>query len=192
MRAKQVFLENSLRDLRPHRVLDIGCNTGFFSFIAARSGARVVAIDYDEAVVGQVYREAKKEELNVLPLVVNISRPTPRLGWCSSENPSFLDRAVGRFDLVMMLAVVHHMLVTERIPLREVIRVAAELTTKNLIIEYVPPDDKMFRRLLRGRDYLHEAVTVGNFVHAVSEFFHIVRSETLPESERQMFLLEKK
>ena len=192
MQAKQDFLEKSLADLRPSRVLDIGCNTGFFSLMAARSGARVVAIDYDEAAVGQVFRGAKSEGLNVLPLVVNMSRPTPRLGWRLSENPSFLDRAMGRFDLVMMLAVAHHMLVTERVPLREIVRLAAALSSRNLIIEYVPPEDRMFQSLLRGRDHLHQDLTSEKFLDTVSEFFRPIRYRKLPQSERQIFLLEKK
>jgi len=123
---------------------------------------------------------------------VNISRPTPRMGWRYSENPSFLDRALGRFDLVMMLAVVHHMLVQERIPLREIMRLAADLTTESLIVEFVPPDDKMFRRLTRGRDHLHKDLTTEKFTEISSEFFQIVRSEKLPDTKREIFLMTKK
>lgn len=192
MRAKQEFLSDALRELRPRNVLDVGCNTGFFSFMAAREGANVVAIDHDEAVIDRVYRTAKTEQLRVLPLVVNLSRPTPRLGWRYSENPSFLDRSIGRFDVVLMLAVVHHMLVQERIPLREVMKLAADLTRDGLVVEFVPPRDKMFKRLARGRDHLHLDLTPEKFLAAADEFFHVVRSENLPQSDRQIFLMKKK
>ena len=192
MAAKQAFVVKALEEQAPKHVLDIGCNTGFFSFLAARSGASVVALDHDEAVVSEVYKTARKQKLNLLPLVVNISRPTPRMGWRYSENPSFLDRALGRFDLVMMLAVVHHMLVQERIPLREIMRLAADLTTESLIVEFVPPDDKMFRRLTRGRDHLHKDLTTEKFTEISSEFFQIVRSEKLPDTKREIFLMTKK
>jgi SAM-dependent methyltransferase len=192
MRAKEVFVTEGLKNINPLAVLDVGCNTGFFSFMAARSGASVVAIDHDEAVIDRVFREAKQEGLNVLPLVVNLSRPTPRLGWRYSENPSFLDRANGHFDLVMMLAVVHHMLVQERIPLREIFRLASELTKDALIVEFVPPGDKMFRMLTRGRDHLHKDLTEELFLQTASEFFAIQDSQLLPQTERRIYLMRKK
>lgn len=191
MRAKQEFVTRTINEIKPKNVLDVGCNTGFFSFIAARAGANVVAIDYDEAVIGEVYQTAKKENLNVLPLIVNLSRPTPRLGWRYSENPSFLDRAIGRFDLVMMLAVIHHMLVQERIPLREIMRLAADLTKDALIIEFVPTSDILFKRLARGREHLHQDLTSENFRNTAKEFFSVIDSIELPQTDRQLFLMRK-
>lgn len=192
MRAKSEFVERAVEQLKARSVLDVGCNTGTFSCIAARGGARVVAIDPDEAVIDRVYRLAKRDYPNILPLVMNLSQPTPRLGWRYSENPSFLDRSYGRFDLVMMLAVVHHMLVRDRVPLREVFRLAADLTTDALIIEYVPPTDEMFRLIARGREHLHRDLTEDSFVAAAAEFFEIVDSRQLPETERRLYLMRKR
>lgn len=192
MRAKQEFVAESIGELKPKKVLDVGCNTGFFSFLAAREGAGVIAIDNDPAVVGRVYQASKKENLNVLPLVLDLARPTPGLGWRYSENPSFLDRAVGHFDLVMMLAVVHHLLARERIPLREILRLAADLTKDALIIEFVPPGDKLFKRLARGREHLHNDLTAEKFINTAEEFFYINRSRHLPQTERRIYLMKKK
>ena len=192
MRTKEAFVRESLGELQPKKVLDVGCNTGFFTYMAAEAGADVVAIDHDEAVIDRVYRNSRERQLRVLPLVLNLSRPTPSLGWRYSENPSFLDRALGRFDLVMMLAVVHHMLVQERIPLREIFRLAADLTTDALIVEFVPPNDPMFRSLARGRDHLHADLTIESFMNAASEFFTIIKATQLDQSERTAFLMRKK
>jgi len=192
MRAKYDFVEKALQEIRPGSVLDVGCNTGLFSFLAAKTGSKVVAIDHDEAVIDRVYHQAKHEKLDVLPLVLNLSRPTPRLGWRYAENPSFLDRAIGRFDAVLMLAVVHHMLVQERIPLNEIFRLAADLTKDALVVEFVPPNDKMFRSLARGRDHLHADLTEEVFVRSAGEFFDVVRSSDLPQTERRIYLLRKK
>ncbi len=192
MRAKRDFVTASLDEINPRSVLDVGCNTGMFSFLAAGSGARVVAIDHDEAVIDRVYRKAHRDGQNVLPLVLSLSQPTPRLGWRYSENPSFLDRALGRFDLVLMLAVVHHMLVHDRVPLREIFRLAADLTTDALVVEYVPPTDEMFKSLARGRDHLHRDLTESSFVESAAEFFDVVRSTKLPETERIVYLMRKK
>jgi SAM-dependent methyltransferase len=192
MRAKRSFVETAVDELKPPKVLDVGCNTGYFSFFAARGGASVVALDHDPAVVGKVWRDAKDEKLDVLPLVVDLTRPSPALGWRYSEFPSFLDRAAGHFDLVMMLAVIHHIIVQERVPLREVLRLAADLTKDSLIIEFVPPSDPLFRHLARGREHLHADLNEDVFKHTAEEFFSIVRSEKLPQTERSLYLMRKK
>ena len=192
MSAKQKFVEQMLRRMRPKSVLDVGCNTGYFSFFAARLGAKVVAVDHDPVVVGRVWRDADTEGLDVLPLVVDICKPSPRIGWRNSEVPSFLDRAEGRFELVMMLAVLHHIIVQDRIPLREVLKLASDLTTKALIIEFVPATDPLFRKIARGRDYLHTEFTQSAFEAAVNEFFDIVESERLPDTDRIIYFLNLK
>ncbi|MGO9259638.1 MAG: class I SAM-dependent methyltransferase [Bryobacteraceae bacterium] len=190
--AKQRFVTEALAEFAPRRVLDVGCNTGHFSALAAKSGAAVVAIDYDPVVAGSVWRNARAEKLNILPLVVNLTRPTPSTGWRNREWPSFLDRARGAFDGVLMLAVIHHMLVTERVPLAEIMEVAAELTTKILIVEFISPEDSMFRRLTRGRDELHKDLTVGLFEECCRRHFDIVRVQHVENSTRWLYLLKKR
>jgi SAM-dependent methyltransferase len=93
--AKHAFVEQVLNEYRPKRVLDIGCNTGHFSLLAAEAGASVVAIDQDPVVVAEAWRGAKSKGRDVLPLVVDLCRPSPAVGWQNRECPSFLDRAPG-------------------------------------------------------------------------------------------------
>ena len=190
--AKESFLSAALPELAPRSVLDVGCNTGHFSLMAARTGAGVVAIDADPVVVGHVWRQARPEHLDILPLVVNLARPSPGVGWRNEECPSFLDRARGKFDVVLMLAVLHHMLVTDRVPLASILELAAELTRDALMIEFIEPQDSMFRRLTRGREELHKDLTVQSFEHACLQRFHIVRSERIPGAARTLYLLRKK
>ena len=104
---------------RPRTVLDVGANEGHFSFLAAEQGSSVVAIDSDPVVVGSIWRRRRPRDWMCLPMVVDLTRPTPAMGWRNQECASFLDRARGGFDMVMMLAVMHHILVTERIPLED-------------------------------------------------------------------------
>jgi predicted RNA methylase len=187
--AKERFVAECLSAYAPKRVLDAGCNTGHFSFMAARSGAQVVAIDYDPAVVGTVWRKATAEKLDVLPLVVNLTRPTPGVGWNNREWPSFLDRARGSFDAVFMLAVIHHMLVTERVPLNDIMSLAAELTSDLLVIEFVSPQDSMFRRLVRGREELHQDLNESVFERCCQREFDIVSSQHFDGTSRWLYLM---
>jgi len=189
--AKRDFVRQVLSDHKPERVLDVGCNTGYFSLLAAEMGASVVAIDQDPVVVGEVWRTAKSRNLDVLPLVVDLNRPTPAIGWQNEECPSFLDRAKERFDTVFMLAVVHHMIVTERVPLARIFDLAAKLTKDLLVIEFVGPGDPMFQRLLRGRDELHKGLTPEVFESSFLQHFEIVRCQIIEGTHRRLYLLRK-
>jgi SAM-dependent methyltransferase len=186
------FIKQFLNKMNPQRVLDVGCNTGYFSFLAARHGISVVAIDSDDVVVGRVWKQAYAEKLDVLPLHVNITRPTPQMGWRNQECLSFLQRTKNYFDAVFMLAIIHHLLVSERIPLKEIIDLAAELTTKYVVIEYVDPEDSMFKILTRGREALYSYLTQEVFVEACQRRFDIVDSIKVAGSNRCLYVLYKK
>jgi len=190
--AKQKFVEAAVKEFQPKRVLDVGCNTGHFSALAAREGASVVAADYDPVVVGNVWRHARQDKLDILPLVVNLTRPSPGVGWLNRECRSFLDRAQNHFDAVFMLAVIHHMLVSERVPLSDILALAADMTRDIVIMEFVAPEDSMFQRLTRGRDHLHKDLSVATFESAAQAHFHIVRTQHLEGTHRWLYLLRKK
>jgi SAM-dependent methyltransferase len=190
--AKERFVAEFLQETKPGRVLDAGANTGHFSALAARAGAQVVAVDLDPACVGAIWARAVTDKLDILPLVINLSRPSPPLGWRNAECPSFLHRARGGFDCVLMLALIHHLLVTERIPLQEIIALAADLTTSTAIIELVLPQDPMFQQLSRGRDHLHTGLDQPAFERACGVHFDVVRSLPMPGAHRRLYALKRK
>jgi 2-polyprenyl-3-methyl-5-hydroxy-6-metoxy-1,4-benzoquinol methylase len=190
--AKEDFVDGILREFRPKRVLDIGANTGHFSAMAAEAGAETVAIDYDPACVGALWRHAREKKLNILPLVVDFSRPSAAVGWRNRECPAFLQRATGAFDCVFMLAAIHHLLVTERIPLEEILALTAQLTTDLVVVEFVAPQDAMFRRLTRGRNILHADLNDNAFETACRQYFDIQRTTHLAGTHRWLYLLRKK
>jgi SAM-dependent methyltransferase len=189
--AKQEYVLNALRRFAPKTVLDIGCNTGLFSQLAAKSGARVVAIDCDPIVIGELWRKTIDEKLDILPLVVNIARPTPAIGWKNTECSSFLDRAKGAFNAVFMLAVIHHLLITEGIPLSEIIDLASLLTSDLLVIELIFPDDIMFRKLARGRDNLYTWLTKDVFEQECRKRFQILDSKQYVNKNRILYVMRK-
>jgi SAM-dependent methyltransferase len=190
--AKERFVTKALAEVNPKSVLDMGANTGHFSRLAAQTGAAVVAVDSDASCVGEIWRNADEAGSNILPLVIDLGRPSAALGWRNRECASFLSRAQGQFDAVLMLAVLHHLLVSERIPLNEVIDLAAELTRDALVIEFIGLQDPMFQQLTRGRDHLHAAVDMTAFETAARRHFHMVRCERLGETHRWLYFLRKK
>jgi ribosomal protein L11 methylase PrmA len=191
-RQKEEFVSAALRNARVSTVLDAGCNSGRFSKIALNQGANyVVAFDTDPAVVDELWLEAHRQQLNLLPLVINLARPTPGTGWRSNECSSFMSRASGAFDMVLMLALIHHLVITERVPLCEIFRLAADLTRRDLIIEYVGNTDPMFQTLLRGRGCLHEEWSAMLFEREAQRHFHIVHSQRLGSSDRLLYHLRK-
>ncbi len=189
--SKDAFIERILQETGPGWVLDVGCNTGHFSAMAAEKGAHVVAVDQDPVSVGRVWRRATQEDLDILPLVVDIARPTPAVGWMNQECASFLERAEKRFDMVFMLAVMHHLHVTQRLPVAEIVRLLARLTRRHAVIEYVGPQDPMFRQLLRGRDHLHTELTRALFEEALEAQFDVLARQPLEGTDRSLYLLRR-
>ena len=188
---KEKVVREILERCQPCEVLDIGCNTGHFSMIAAaRHETRVIAIDRDPAAVGALWRATHAGGMNILPLVVDFARPPGACGWANSECPSFLDRARGKFDCVLMLALVHHLLVSERVPLDRIFDLAAELTRGDVIVEYVDPEDGQFRSIARGRDALHRGLNRRSFEHAARGRFAIAESWKLTPT-RWIYWLRK-
>jgi SAM-dependent methyltransferase len=188
---KRAQVEQLVRAFAPRTILDVGANDGHVARAAARAGAVVVAIDRDERVVGVAFDAAKRDGLPVLPLVVDLVNPPGPTGWRNRECASFLDRAAGKFDVVLFLAVIHHLMVAGGVPLDEIIALAAELTCEVAVIEFVPRDDPMFRQLLRGRDASYDWFTTEAFEDTCRRFFRIERSTPLGSTSRRLYVLRK-
>lgn len=192
LQAKEAFIQEALATCRPKAVLDLGCNTGRYSKLAARAGARVVAVDGDPACIDDLLQHAQAERQDILPLVMDLGRPSPALGWENGEEVPFLERTEGRFDMVFALALIHHLLVRERVPLDRVLAHLAKQTTRWAIIEWVPINDPQFERIAGPNGILYEGLTLTGFVRALAENFYIIHTYSLSQSQRNVFLLEKR
>jgi 2-polyprenyl-3-methyl-5-hydroxy-6-metoxy-1,4-benzoquinol methylase len=183
---KRQFVTESLAACTPTHVLDVGSNTGNYSRIAAATGAHVVAIDSDQRALELLYAQSRQASQNILPLCVDLSYPTPATGWNNRESFSFLARCEGHFDTVMMLAVIHHILLSSQVPLELIAPLCARITSCNLILEWVPPTDPKFIEVLRGREAIYTHITEAAFRKAFAPFFRVEREMTL-SNQRILF-----
>ena len=168
-------------------MLDLGANDGHFSRLALRAGAgNVVAVDSDDLVVDRLYRDLRAEgERRILPLVLDLSDPSPALGWRSRERPAFVDRV--RPDLVLCLAVVHHLALTNTVPLDEIVAFLADFGAP-LVVEFPHDDDPMAARLLaRKRAGVFDAYHRANWERALATRFDVHATETLPAGTRTLY-----
>jgi SAM-dependent methyltransferase len=187
---KQQFVKSVVERLHPARVLDIGANTGSYSRIAAKCGAEVVALDHDDAALAALWEAAAREQLPIAALVANIAWPTPSAGWRNREHLSLLDRLTGNFDLVLMLAVIHHLILREQLPLAHIGELAASLTRRWLVVEWVPPSDAMYQEWLRGREELYGHLTEDDLRSAFAPSFTFMEREQL-DNGRVIIVFER-
>jgi 2-polyprenyl-3-methyl-5-hydroxy-6-metoxy-1,4-benzoquinol methylase len=188
---KREFVSQVLAAAKPARVLDVGCNSGAYSRLAAETGAEVVSIDTDVETVDRLATSLQGSSKKILPLRVDLARPTPATGWENRETASFLGRANGHFDTVMMLAVLHHLLLSSQIPMDRIAALCANLTTRNLIVEWVPPTDVKFRELVRGREALCGHMTEIAFREAFLRHFMIARECRLANGRVLVYLRKR-
>jgi len=188
-RAKEAMVEAMLRDAGGATVWDLGANVGRFSAIAADLGRRVVAWDVDPAASERHYQRLKSSErASVLPLVQDLVNPSPGLGWAGNERASFADRSDA--DVVMALALVHHLAITNNVPLDWIAALFATLAPA-AIVEFVPKGDPMVTLLLRSRPDMFSDYTQDGFERAFSTRFRIVARSPIPDSTRVLYRLER-
>ncbi len=188
--AKKKIVRNALERTRPARVLDIGANTGTYSLMAAEAGAEVVAVERDAAALEVLWQAARQQNKPVTALTANIARPTPAAGWRNREHLSLLDRLAGKFDLVLMLAVIHHLILREQLPLGHIADLCVGLTRRWLLLEWVPPSDPMYQEWLRGREDLYGHLTEDDLKSALAAHFAQAGRDQL-ENGRVLLLFER-
>jgi hypothetical protein len=160
---KEDFVRTVVNSVPRRLVWDLGANDGHFSRIAAGNADLVVAADADELVVDRLFQSlAQAGPENVLPLVFDLADPSPGLGWRGRERRRLEDR--GNPDLVLFLAVIHHLIISANLPLAEVIEWLASLGAE-VVFEWVPPEDPMARQIAVNKrkheihaDYSEEAL----------------------------------
>jgi hypothetical protein len=172
----------------PRTVWDLGANTGLFSRTAAGRGALTMAFDVDPAAVERNYLDCRaRGEKNLLPLLLDLTNPSPAIGWENEERSSLVER--GPCDTAMALALVHHLAIGNNVPLPRIARFLSRIC-RTLIVEFVPKTDSQGQRLLATREDVFPDYTQEGFEQAFSTRFATLASALVKDSQRTIYLME--
>lgn len=171
-------------------VWDLGANDGTFSRLASEGGIPTVAFDVDPVAVEKNYRRVvERSERHLLPLLLDLTNPSPRSGWAHEERDSFADR--GPVDLVLALALVHHLAIAHNLPLARIAEFFARIA-RALVIEFVPKSDSQLQRMLASRVDIFDEYTRGDFEAAFGERFTIEQTIPVRDADRVVYLMRRR
>jgi len=175
--------------INPKKVIDLGANIGDYSRFASRAEF-VISADFDHDSVEMNYKRCGSEGINnILPLVVDLTNPTPAFGFENKERLSFIER--GKADLVMALALIHHLAIANNVPLSKVAHFLNCLGG-HLIVEFVSKDDSQVTRLLESREDIFDTYNQASFEQAFQQFYDILACEQVEGTKRQLYLMQSR
>ena len=187
---KKAIIGTFVDEVQPGEVWDLGANNGGFSRVASDRGIFTVAFDIDANAISKAYIQVRKNhETNLLPLVMDLTNPSPGLGWAHRERQSLMER--GPVPMAFALALVHHLAISNNVPLPKLAQFFSEVC-ENLVIEFVPKSDSQVKRLLASRLDIFEDYTIEGFEAAFTTQFKILKKVSVPESERTLYLMRAK
>jgi len=186
---KKQFISSILEQVKPKFVWDMGANTGVFSRLASNKGIYTISFDIDPLAVEKNYlSSSQNSDQNILPLILDLTNPSSNIGWNNDERMSIIQR--GPADMVFALALVHHLAISNNVPLNKLAEFFSHIS-KFLIIEFVPKSDSQVKRLLLTRDDIFEDYDEKTFELEFSKFFKIINSKKILDSERTVYVMKK-
>jgi len=189
-RHKKQIVSYFLDKLDPKVVWDLGANIGIFSRIPCANKVQVISFDIDPAAVEKNYVQSiSTGEKNILPLLLDLTNPSPSIGWNNKERMSLLER--GPADIVFALALIHHLAISNNLPLNEIADFFSRICD-SLIIEFVPKEDSQALRLLSARKDIFTNYNQENFEYEFKKVFVIRDSIPIKSSKRILYLMERK
>lgn len=190
LQQKEKLFRIYCEGLTIHEALDIGANDGYFSRILAANGVNVIATDVDGQCISRLYREVRKKNIpNLLPLIVDVANPSPAIGFHNKERTAFFDRV--QADLVLALALVHHLVIGKNIPLPMLASWLQDIAPR-LIIEFVPKEDEKVQQMLKSRQDVFDDYTRDHFEQYFKRYFNILSRDEVPGTRRTLYLMQRK
>jgi hypothetical protein len=191
IQAKRVQVNDWLTRIAPRWVADFGCNAGEFSMIARACNARVVALDADHGAVQRLYRRLEDRQ-GVYPVLACLDDIEAGRGWAGLEVPGLMSRLAGRIDVVMMLALIHHLAIGAAVRLPAIAQFAHDCTRKWAIVEWLGNDDPLLRRLCEERRREPSEFSIERQRQAfVDAGFAVEDTKPLPGTSRVLALLRR-
>jgi|SRR5579871_151209 len=189
--AKEKIFRDFINDINNGRVMDVGCNDGYFSKILAEKNNNVIAVDFDSQCINRLYVSAKSNNItSILPFCIDLTNPSPAVGFNHSERQSFAERA--KAETVTALALIHHLVLSKNVPLPDVANMLAGLTKKYLVIEFVPLSDEKSQQLIANKTNYHTPYDPPAFEKYFSQYFEIERQQVIPTTDRILYRMKKK
>ncbi|MCK4994804.1 MAG: SAM-dependent methyltransferase [Candidatus Omnitrophica bacterium] len=186
---KKEIVSEFLDIINPKTIWDLGANKGIFSSLAAKKGSLVIAFDNEPGLIEKFYLNCQKTgSSNILPLVLDLSNPSPDIGWENKERTSLFNR--GPAHTIMALALIHHLTISNNVSLKRIAAFFANNCTW-AIIEFIPKDDPQAIKLLTSRKDIFSSYTRKNFEKTFSTLFKIHSQTKIKESKRTVYLIEK-
>jgi len=189
METKKALVADFLHQSQPKTVWDLGANTGLFSRLASEQQINTIAFDIDPAAVEKNYLQLRaNNETHLLPLILDLTNPSPSLGWASAERDSLIAR--GPVDTILALALIHHLAIANNLPFSQVAQFFSCLC-QYLIIEFVPKSDSQVKRLLASREDIFPEYTQPDFEQIFARYFTIHQAHPVEGSERTLYLMQR-
>lgn len=186
---KRQLVSEFLDKINPQNVWDFGANDGSFSRIASDKGINTLSFDIDPAAVEKNYLKSSGDnENNILPLLLDLTNPSPNIGWENRERMSLRKRKPA--DTALALALIHHLAISNNLPLARIAHFFNKMCN-SLIIEFVPKNDSQVQRLLLTREDIFPNYTKEAFEEEFKKYFIILSSCRIAHSERVLYLMQK-
>lgn len=188
--AKILAVNEFVDTAKPKLLYDLGCNVGDYSIIALQKGAQeVIGVDSDEVAIEYAYQRAQMHGFAFTPLVMDLANPSPTQGWNQCERSGFAER--GPADGVLALALIHHLVIGQNIPLSQFVTWLLSLGEQGLI-EFVPKQDPMTQELLKLRPDIFPDYTEDHFLNCLQEQASIVKTFPISDTGRTLIWYKRK
>jgi len=119
------IVHDVIQHRQPKKLIDLSCNAGQFSVMAGRMGAEVFAVDLDEGAIEKLHNLVKnlKETISVTAALRNLAGS---------------QKHIIQADLVLALALSHHLAISQKYPFSHIAKVFSSYSTGALLTEFMP------------------------------------------------------
>lgn len=194
-RKEQIVLQ-WIETINANNIWDAGGNNGHFSRLIKVGKELIVSSDIDPIAVDQNFLINRKENISIiLPLIVDITNPTPGIGFANHERTAFSERIFQKkLDCTLALALIHHLCISNNCTFNMISNYFKKMS-KFLIIEFISPEDSWVQELLaskRDSRHLFDFYNQENFEHAFVNEYIIEDKIRINDTYRTLYLLKSR